>query len=92
MNDITFTICAFIEPHGDCDIEVTGYFEDDDPGNGRDDPGGPGCFEASEYHYVGNSGTGDGTCDDVLKEWIDDNENTLWHAVSSHLDDRHGEE
>ena len=92
MTDITFKLCVYLEPHGDVDIEVTGNFEDDDPGNGKDDPGGPSCFEASEYHYVDASGTGAGTCDDVLKEWIDDNENVLGHAASATRDDRHGEE
>jgi hypothetical protein len=86
MTSVTFQLNVWIDAHGDCDIEVTGDFEADDPGNGLDDPGSGGCFEATEFHYIKNSGSGDGTCDEHLTAWVAASDQVLYLAAQSQLE------
>lgn len=77
MTTVTFRLSIFLEEHGDVDVDVTGYYQPDDPGNGRDDPGSPGCFEPTEYRYADPPGPADA----ALKEWIKNNDSELWLAA-----------
>lgn len=86
MTTVTFRQSIFLEEHGDVDIEVTGYYEPDDPGNRRDDPGSPGGFEPQEWHYCAGRHDLAGTHDKALDDWIAANNSELWLAVEKQLD------